>query len=220
MDLNVSETERRYLRDLARRVAEIASDPLQQEKADMWRRHNDLERGRPMVLIFPEGAWRELLPESELSCTGELARSYERDLRVRLYYAEHLPDDNTIEPVVYTPIVIRDTGWGIEGRSTRPAEPTGAYRIETVIQDESDVEKIRTPEATIDWPETERRCEAVRELFGDILTVEKRGPSNYGLAPIDHYAGLRGIDRLYMDLVERPQMVHEAVRRILNGPSR
>jgi hypothetical protein len=170
-----------------------------------------------MVLIFPEGAWREMMPESELACEGEFARSYERDLRVRLYYASHLPDDNVIEPVVVSPIVMNSTGWGIEGRSTRPAEPTGAYHIETVIEDESDVEKIRTPEVTVDRDETERRRQAVQELLGDILTVETRGQSNYGLAPLDHYAGLRGIGRTYMDLVERPQMVHEAVRRIVDG---
>ena len=37
------------LRDLAARVAEIAALPVQEERAEMWRRHNRLEHGRPLV---------------------------------------------------------------------------------------------------------------------------------------------------------------------------
>jgi len=217
MDLRVSDADRARLRELARRVAEIGHDPVQSERAELWRRHNALQRVRPMVLIFPEGSWRELLPESELTCSSEFARNYERDLRMRIYYAEHLPADNVIEPVVASPIVMHDSGWGITGRTTRPAEPTGAYHIDTVIEDESDVDSIRIPEVTVDWEDTRRRHEAAQELFGGILTVERVGQANYGLAPLDHYAALRGIDRMFADLVDNPSMVHKAVGRIVDG---
>ena len=53
--MNIPDKDKTILRDLARRAAEIGNLPIQQQKADMWRRHNDLERVRPMVLIFPEG---------------------------------------------------------------------------------------------------------------------------------------------------------------------
>ena len=93
------------VRDLARQVAEVAALPVQTEKASRWRRHNALRRGRPMVLIFPEGSWRELQPDSVLACTDPLCRGYEADLRRRLYYWHHLRDDNVIDadPLVMLP---------------------------------------------------------------------------------------------------------------------
>ena len=48
--MTVPETARTRLRDLAMRVAEIGSDPVQEENAEAWRSHNDLSRGRPMEL--------------------------------------------------------------------------------------------------------------------------------------------------------------------------
>lgn len=217
MSYTLTSTDRTTLRDLARKVALVAHDPIQAAKADLWRRHNDLERIRPLVLIFPEGAWREMMPDSELTCSTPFGRGYERDLKVRLYYAEHMPDDNVIEPVVSSPIVMSSTGWGIETQVTRPDQATGAYHIDPVIKTEADLDRIRTPEISVDWADTERRHEQVQSLFGDILTVVRHGRINYGLAPLDFYAQLRGIDQLFMDLVDNPPMVHRAIGRIIEG---
>ena len=215
--IQVSEKDKAILRDLAGRVAEIGNLPVQEQKADMWRRHNDLERVRPMVLIFPEGSWREMLPRSEMACEPGLAQDYEYDLRIRLYYWEHMEDDNVIEPIVQSPIIMHNTGWGVEGKVTRPEEVSGAFHIDPVIRDESDVEKIKTPRITVDWPATEQRFTMVQELFGDILSVEKQGCANYGFAPVDTYSMLRGIDQMFLDLVDNPGMVHKAVGRIVDG---
>jgi len=217
MDTTFSVRDRTTLSELAQRVAEVAHDPAFKARADMWRKHNGLKRVRPMVLIFPEGAWREMLPASEMSCSTEFARNIERDLRIRLYYAEHLPDDNVIEDVIASPIITRSSGWGLEGQSTRPAEQTGAYHIEPVIRSEADVEKLKAPEVIVDAKETEHLFGVMSDLFGGLLRIEKRGWGNYGLAPLDHYAGLRGIDNLFLDLVDRPEMVHKAIGRIVDG---
>ncbi|MBC7236793.1 MAG: hypothetical protein H5T69_13215 [Chloroflexi bacterium] len=42
--------DRRTLRNLARRVAELSSLPIMAERREMWMRHNSLERVRPMIL--------------------------------------------------------------------------------------------------------------------------------------------------------------------------
>ena len=215
--LEFTKRDIKILRDLARRVADIAALPIQQQKAEMWRQHNDLNRIRPMVLIFPEGSWRELLPRSVLQCEGPRAQDYEYDLRVRLYYAEHLPDDNVIEPYIPSPIVMRRTGWGLEGQVTRPDDPLGAYHIDCAVQSEADLERLQIPTVTVDWDETESLYRTLQEVFDSVLIVEKQGQGNYGLAPLDHYAQLRGIDRMFMDLVENPQMVHRAISRIVDG---
>jgi len=217
MSTMFSKTDADILRELAKQVAVIAREPGQAEKAKLWQSHNDLQSARPMVLVFPEGAWREMLPRTAMRCAPGVAQDYEYDLRVRLYYHEHLPDDNVIEADVASPIILHSTGWGIEAATTRPDETEGAYHIEPVIRSEADLDRLRIPQLTVDWPATEVRFAAVQEVFGDLLPVERVGVTSYGLAPLDFYAQLRGIDQLYLDLVDRPEMIHRAIGRIVDG---
>jgi hypothetical protein len=64
--MSVSTNDRSYRRDPASYVAAIAAEPIHEERRRMWRNHNDLKPERPMVLVFPEGSWEELLPQSEM----------------------------------------------------------------------------------------------------------------------------------------------------------
>ena len=50
----------KILRNLAHQIAEIAELPIMEERRHMWKQHNQLKRVRPMILVFPEGSWREL----------------------------------------------------------------------------------------------------------------------------------------------------------------
>ena len=207
--------ERAILRDLAKKVAEIAQLPIQQERAELWRLHNDLKPVRPMVLIFPEGAWREMLPESELRTTDRWARGLEADLRRRLYYHEHMPwDDNVIEAVMPCGVAVRDSGWGLTAQRTLPEQPTGAYHFEPVIKTEADIEKIKPPQISVDHAATERHFHMLSELFGDILTIEKRGHAYNGFAIMDTFASWRGLDQMFWDLVDRPQWVHQVMEKM------
>jgi hypothetical protein len=206
--------DRETLRELARRVAEVAARPEQEQKAAGWRRHNDLERVRPMVLVFPEGSWRELLPDSELTCTDPWARGLEGDFRRRLYYARHLPDDNPIEAVVACPVAIRYPPLGLEVRQTASDQPTGAFHIEQTLMTEADIDRIAIAEPTVDWADTEQRFAFLQELLGDLLTVEKRGRCSGGVAPVDTYSRLRGLDAFFLDLVDNPGFAHRAIERL------
>jgi len=213
----ISPAEKRILRELGRRVAEIGNRPEQRKKAEMWRRHNDLKPERPLVLIFPEGAWRELLPESELKTTDPLARGLEWDLRTRIYYDEHLPDDNVIEPVIACWATVRSSGWGVDAMRVAPADPTGAVHFEPVIVEERDLEKIRIPEVEVDKEATERQYALMCEIFDGILQVEKRARAFNGFAIMDQFATWRGLDQLFIDLVDRPQWVHQAMEILYRG---
>ena len=52
------------LRDLAKRYAEIASKPIQDERRDLWRKHNSLVRTRPLIYMRAFACWSEM-PESK-----------------------------------------------------------------------------------------------------------------------------------------------------------
>ena len=216
--MEITDKDLAILRELAKRVAEIGNLPIQKERAEMWTRHNDLDPVRPMVLIFPEGSWREMLPEQELTTSPDCpSRGLEWDLRARLYYWAHLPDDNVVEPVLVSPAVIHSTGYGLGEDTTPPDDPTGARHYNVVLKTEADIDKIRMPQVTVDWEQTEKNFHEMQQMFGDILTVEKRGRANCGIAPMDQYAIWRGLDQMYTDLVDRPQFVHGVMTRLVDG---
>jgi hypothetical protein len=216
--MSISERDRTILRDLAKRVAEIGNLPVQKERAELWTRHNDLGKTRPLVLIFPEGSWREMLTDADLRTSPDCPlRGIEWDLRHRIYHHERLKDDNVIEPVVVCPIAIRSTGIGLAARTTRPAEATGAAHYESVLEPGDDLnKKIRMPQVTVDRDATNRSLEELNAMFGDILTVEQRGRTGLGCAPMDALAQWRGLEQIYTDLVDRPQWVHQAMSRIVD----
>ena len=68
MDLN---GDVRILRDLAERYAEVAHEGIQEERRDLWRRHNSLVPTRPPIYVRAF-AWREAdFPESATRWTFE-----------------------------------------------------------------------------------------------------------------------------------------------------
>jgi len=66
-EYSLNPQERTTTRALARRVADIAADPYHVERRRLWYKHNRLQKVKPMVLVFPEGSWRELLPENTMT---------------------------------------------------------------------------------------------------------------------------------------------------------
>ena len=73
MPINLS--DRTLLRDLAQRVADIAQQPEMTERRQRWMAHNALQSSEPMMLVFPEGAWEELILPDDLHCEGSEARA-------------------------------------------------------------------------------------------------------------------------------------------------
>lgn len=98
--------ERERLRSLAKRAAELSATSENPAKRREWYRHNALEAGRPMVLVYPEGSWVELLPRSALQCADETVREVEYKLLARILQAEVLRDDMVFEPEFLVPKII------------------------------------------------------------------------------------------------------------------
>jgi len=207
----------RVLRDLARQLAEIAELPVQAERRLRWTRHNGLQSVRPMLLVFPEGSWEELLPESALCCQDRIARLFERRLRTPIYYHEHFCDDTVIEKEWIVRKVIRTSGWGLEPRFRHSGMARGAWAFDPVIQAPADLKKLRSPEIRHDEEETERRYAFEQELFGDILDVKLKGVVHISYHLMLQYTTLRGLEQVMMDMIAEPEMLHEAMTLLTEG---
>jgi len=220
--MKISQNDRSILRLLAEQVAEIAALPIHTEKAELWRRLNDLEQVRPLVWIN-EIPWHEMNVNDELTLRteNEFCSQVETELRRTIYQWRHLPGDMIVEPKFYSPLVIRDTGFGIW-------EETDVVKFDEnndiisrdyhpQIQTEKDVEKIKNPVITLDEEATERNYQLLNDLIGDILPVEKRGIIRFWFAPWDQLVMWYGVEEALIDLVLRPELVHLAMDRLVTA---
>lgn len=209
--------ERTILRDLATRVAEIAAKPVMEQRRQIWRKHNSLKSTYPMMLIFPEGSWQELLPESVLECSGKEAREIEWQLRHRIYKHEHFQDDMVIEAEWVVPAVIHSTGWGLESQLKRTGEFRGGYQIEQVLKDRNDLKKMHFPELTYDEKANRQNLAEMQDLLGDILEVKFKGRAHISFHLTSQYIFVRGANELFMDMVTEPEFVHEFMNFLMEG---
>jgi len=207
----ISRKDRDILRDLAKRAAEIAALPVMAERRELWKRHNALKPARPLVLVFPEGAWEELLPESVFECEGRRARRFEANLRSRIYHHQHLHDDMVIEREWNVAKAVHVTGWGLAPKFQPSSEARGAYNVEQVLTTPADLKKLTLPEVIHDQKATRRVLAEAEELFGDILDVRLRGVGSIMFAPMQLYTMLRGFSQSLLDMYESPGLIHEAM---------
>lgn len=211
--------DKSVIRPLAEKVAEIAQDPHQQERARMWQRLNDLDPERPMVRIY-QIPWREMDVEGELTleCEEDAARAVEWNLRQTIYRWKHFPADMVVEPVYPVSYAINSTGYGMHAdveaipHDSRGGVSAKHYRCQ--IADEKDVEKIQMPELSHDREATRARREWMEDLLGGVLSVEVRGKVAHNYAPWDRLAEWMSPNQILIDLISRPEFLHAAMERL------
>ncbi|MCX7846577.1 MAG: hypothetical protein N2595_00875 [bacterium] len=211
----------RIVRDLARRVAEIAALPVQEEKRRLWRALNGLRPERPMVMI-DQVCWNEMNVEDELTlrCEDVECRNYERQLRRTLYQWKHFPVDMVVEGYVAVPKAVENSGFGLEIREetavTDPTSEVVGHHYINQLANEEDLEKIKMPEIRHGAAETERRLAVAHELFDGILEVRAAGYSLY-LSIWDPIAMWMGVEAALYALVDRPAFMHRLAARVRDG---
>jgi hypothetical protein len=209
--------ERNAIRELARQVADLAHQPVMDQRRRRWIEHNALRSTGPMVLVFPEGAWGELIGPDQLICQEGSLRWMELQLRQRLYAFEHFADDTVVEASWDPAPVIHSTGWGLEAKHSHAGAGRGAHGFEPVLTGPADLAKLRVPELTYDRKATERAQEALEELVGDILTVRPPRIRHISFHLNSQYLHLRGPTEMLMDMVDNPSMVHDALSLFAEG---
>ncbi len=204
----VSREEKEYLRDLACKLAEIASDNSQNKKRDLWYRHNSLEKTRPLSLVFPEDAWFEMIDVEQLKVKDLFWRQWEWYFKHLIYRYENIMDDFVFEPELYVTSVVKIGDWGLKVQYTKH-DTRGSYSWEPPIKNERDIEKLKIPGIEIDEKATKKIYEAVYQMFGDILPVKIDCGVRLHANLIGEVTNLRGIQQVMMDMYDRPQWLHE-----------
>jgi hypothetical protein len=220
--MSIPEKDKTILRKLGERIAEIAALPAQREKAEMWRRLNDLEPVKPMIWIN-EIPWHEMDVNDELKiqCTDPFCRGLEGGLRRTIYQWEHMRGDMVVEETLYSSLVIRDTGFGIgedvDIVRTDPRSGVVSRTFHPQIREEKDIEKIKMPEITHDEEASEQNWQQMVNIFHGIIPVKKRGIPGQWFAPWDNLIRWWGVQEAMIDLALRPELVHIVMERLISA---
>jgi hypothetical protein len=222
VEIKLPAGDKDVLRRLAGQWAEAAALPVQQEKARLWQKLNDLQSERPMVWIN-EICWHEMNVNDELTLQSEhpWARDQERDLRRTLYQWRHLPGDMVLSGFLACPLAIHSTDFGIiedvDVVKTDEASDIVSRHFKIQIRDFPDLEKIKMPIVTHNAAATECRYQAMCEVYADILPVRKMGQTHIWFTPWDYLIRWWGVQEAMIDLVDRPELVHAGVERMVDA---
>ncbi len=207
-------SDKAILQDLARRYLAICHEDVQRERRDLWRRHNSLRRTRPLIYVRAF-AWDEM-PERACLCEDPFYRQYEDFFRNRLFW-HALNDDSIFEPWVTVDAVYSvswDNLWGLPIRWIAGNDPRGSRRMDPPIVSPDDAKRLVAPHHVIDEEATARNASKLHDAIGSILPIDiDRAPicRAWSADISTHLARLRGIEQLMIDMLERPEWLHEVL---------
>jgi hypothetical protein len=216
--MSPSAKDRSILRELGKRVAEIAALPIQQETIALWKANNDLHPVRPMVTI-DQVCWNEMNVDDELTLRTEdpFCKEMETQLRRVIYAWTHMPVDMVVEPIVEVGKVVHNTGFGISTKEDiLQLDPTNAvvsHSFYDQLKTEDDLARIHAPELTLDEAATAQREAIAHEVFDGVLGVRMQGMFPM-FAPWDMLACWRGAEAIVWDLADRPEFMHRIISTI------
>jgi len=213
---SLNQRDRLILRELAKQVADLAARPVEEEKRELWYRHNALEPTRPLVFCDPENGWNEILTPETLQCEGGLARAWEWHLRREVFWGAQMRDDKVIEPVFNVGHVYTETDWGL--RETRiGGEGGGSWRWEAPLKTYDDMDKLRFPQITVDYEATQELLQLAQETFGDILQVRLKTVWWWSFGMTQTLVYLRGLEQIMYDMVDCPDELHRLMAFLRDG---
>jgi hypothetical protein len=221
-DIRLDPKDKDILRRLAGELGKIAALPVHKEKALLWQKLNDRQSVRPMVWIN-EVCWHEMNVDGELTLEAEhpWARDQEQELRRTLYQWGHLPGDMIVNDYLACPLAIHSTDFGIKEDvdvvKTDAANDIVSRHFNVQIQDYADLDKIQMPVVTHNREATEICYQTMCEVYGGILPVRKQGQTHIWYTPWDYLIRWWGIEQAMIDFIERPDLVHAAVERMVDA---
>lgn len=216
MFINIKDHE--LLKELGKQVAEVAALPRQEETRKLWKSLNALKPVRPMVMI-DQIPWQEMNVDDELTlkCENDFCRILEWKLREILYRWKHMRADMVVEKFIDVEKVINNICFGlpnIENTAVSdPQNPVIGHSYFDQLKTEDDLEKIKTPEISLDKKATDLREEIAREIFDGILGIRMTGASTmFNLW--DWIVQWHGVENTIFDLVDRPEFMHKLMSRL------
>ncbi len=216
--------DRNLLRELARRKAEAAADPVNEERRALWYALDEGRAQRPLVLAEVGGVLHEAVPPESLACASEEARRIERTLRTALFEFESVGDDRvqTADYRLGWPVRVSNYGVAPNVRHADNAGQLDARAWDPPLRDlDRDLPLLRPRTFSVDREGLRAQQAFHEELFGDLLEIRVRAPLWWTQGLTWDAIDLVGIENLMLFMYDSPEGLHrlmaflrdEALRR-------
>lgn len=217
--MTVCKEDQRILRSLAAQLKVCANRSSERQTRRLWEKHNTLQGERPMFLV-DQLPWNELDP----LCVYQNAlvrdpywRSAEVWMRREIWKFSNLLTDMVVDPYIKLGRPYHNSGRGLGTKVTElklDAKGTVASQhIECLINEPEDIRKILQPVITPDEEAVSRIREEADELFDGIMPWKWTGCIQH-LGAWDTIAYWMGVENCYIELMDRPEMMHAVMERM------
>jgi len=214
--LVISRKEQEILRRLASQVAQLAARPIENEKRDLWFRHNTLETTRPLIFCDPENGWNEIITDAQMQCQGELAREWEMILRKEIFWGESMGDDRVIEPYFEVPYIYSESDWGMK-ETKIGGQNGGSYTWNSPLKSYDDLGKLHFPSISIAYEATATLLSLAKKVLAGLLTVRLKGKWWWSLGMTWDLVNLRGLEQIMFDAYDYPDELHQLMGVLRDG---
>ena len=208
MDYSITQDEKKYLRDLAKRQLELSKLPVMEERKQHWFANNELRSEKPVVIVESGPFREELIPKRR--CVSEICRQIETEMLFNIANHELIDDDKVMPSYIAVNRHINMRELDMERVIHRAKDSKGreiGYSSEHLIKDlKADFGLLKKSVYSYDHKETLRHHEFVQNLLGDIL--EARITNNTLLWFMSFTAravNIMGLERLMYSMIDYPE---------------
>lgn len=210
---SITQEERVYLRELAKRQMEIANLPVMESRKKQWFALNTGKPAIPPVVIETWTFDPEFMPyEKVMKTTSKSAAAIEWQLLVNIRNHELLDDDKVIPPYFEIGWNVDVKKYGFDIETFKADDPGLAYQFKHPITDlAKDMHKIKPSEISFDKKASLEWYDFVNDILGDIMPVVITGePGSFNLT--QNFIILMGMENFYYAMNDDPENVHKLMQ--------
>lgn len=207
------------LRELGKRLSQIAALPIQQQKKDLWIAHNSLGRTRPLVCI-DQLPWHEInrSDEMKLECEDVFLRSVEWDIKSLLYRWNHFACDMVIENRIDIPMAVHGLKYGIyieeDTLSIDEGNDIVSHQYHDMIKDDEALGAIQPDQIWLDRELDKKHLQICNEIFSGIIPVRLKGVDIHA-GIWDRIAQMRPAESILWDIIDKPEYTKRVVEKFV-----
>jgi len=210
-DFYITQEERHYLRELAKKQLEYSKLPVMEERKQLWYEHNSLKAKRPVVVMEMITFEDEMLPVSK--CESPAAKRIETEINKFIINHEMIDDDKVVPPYYTINWDIKNRQFDREFHMNHVKDSNGkevGSSWEHAIEDlKDDFPKLKQSVFSIDREYTMAWKEFVEENIGDILPVKiKNNTLEWFVAPSIKVVHLMGLENMMYSMLDYPDEMH------------
>ena len=207
----VSDEERSYLVEPAKKYMEYASLPVMKEREKLWYAHNALHAERPPVVMELNTFKNDMLPP--FRCRGPEAQAMESYFQNAIVNHELIDDDKVISPYYTVSHCIGVRQFDLNIKIEHAADSSGrslGYKWEHPIHDlKEDFHLLRPSVYWVDRERTQALKTFAEEILGDIMPVRVKNTSlHWFINPTARVVSLMGMEKMMYSMVDYPEEMH------------